>query len=368
MKENLIYLFLTVVLLILGNACEVTQSTPSAENILFSKTNSQLDKSDKNSEQIKFLGKNNHAIFDFVNLNGKFLGYGNGGSKIFINENLFVSNEVNKSWEISEILPEIDKNPGFKKIFVKDNNIWAVAGRWVLKKNSNSDWKHLAKLPTFELVDIGFADDKTGFVLSSLDLTGCQVYKTIDGGVSWKKIYENPISGNPFDLFVINEKKVLLAVNDNYILRTEDGGITWLPQGLEPGNLNIKKSGWIETNEYGAAEITMSADNKLWVTGKKGSIYYSDDESVSWKKPEILPDNIKEQTLRSIAFSPEGKGIVIGQYEYIMVTRDFGKSWTEVNFKSIKDQNRFEKLLNVNFIGEKGVILGKEGLYEVVFN
>jgi photosystem II stability/assembly factor-like uncharacterized protein len=325
---------------------------------------SKLNKVEKNFHSIKFIEKNTYSIFDFVNFDDKFLGYGSEGSKIFINENLFMNN----SWKTVEILPKTDENPVVKNVYIKDNNIWAVAGRWIVNQKGNDKWKKIAELPNFDLISIAFADDKTGFILARLpDINGCQVYKTVDGGINWKKVYENKLSGNPFDLLVVNEKKVLLAINDNYIIRTENGGINWTPQGLESENLIIKKSGWVETNEYGAAKFATSSDNKIWVVGKNGSIYYSDDEGYSWKKPEMLPDNIKEQKLHSISFSPTGKGIAIGQ-EYIMITEDFGKKWIKIDSNQSEKQGKFEKLWNVNFINERGVVIGKKGIYEVVFN
>lgn len=364
MKTNLTFTFLLFFLICFVGACQSTSTTSSAENIFSSRASNKLNKNEKNFESIKFLGKNIYSIFDFVSFEDKFLGYGSEGSKVFINENIFMDN----SWKTVEILPKTDENPVVQNVFIENNNIWAVAGRWIVNKKGDNEWKRIAELPNFDLISIAFADDKTGFILARLpDITGCQIYKTVDGGINWKKIYENKLSGNPFDLLVINEKKVLLAINDNYILRTEDGGVNWIPQGLESENLIIKKNGWVETNKYGAAKFVTSSNSKVWVVGKNGSIYYSDDEGYSWKKPEILPDNIKEQKLHSISFSPRGKGIVIGQ-GYIMITKDFGKSWAELDNSQTENQVESESLWSVNFINEKAVIIGKKRIYEVVFN
>ena len=363
MKTNLTFIYLLFFLICSTGACQSALTTSSAENIFSRKTNNKSDKNEKNSESINFLEKNTHSISDFVSVEDKVIGYGSEGSKIFVNENIFLNN----SWEIVEILPRTDENSIVKNVFIKDDNIWAVAGRWIINKNGDNSWKRVSEVSNFDLISIAFADDKTGFILARLpDITGSQVYKTVDGGINWKIVYENEFSGNPFDLLVINEKKVILAINDNYILQTDDGGINWTPHGLEAENLIIKKSGWVELNKYGAAKFTTSSDGKIWVVGKNGSIYYSDDDAHSWKKPNILPDNVKEQKLYSITFSPRGKGVAIGQ-KYIMITKDFGKSWEEFNSNQTEEQFKFENLWNVNFINERAIIICSKGIYEVHF-
>lgn len=364
MKANLIFIQLLFILICFVGACKTAQTTSLEENIFSSRITNKLSKNEINTELIRFLEENNYSIYDSASFNDKFLGYGSNGSKIFIKENLFMSS----SWETAEILTRTDEKPIVKKVFIKNNNFWAIVGRWVVNKKEKNEWKIIAELPNFDLISIAFADEKIGFILArSPDITGCQVYKTVDGGLNWKKVYENEISGNPFDLLVINEKNVLLAINNNYIIRTEDGGVNWIPQGLESKNLIIKKSGWVETNEYGAAKFATSSDNKVWVVGKNGSIYYSDDWGNSWKKPNILPDDIKKQTLHSIAFSPKGRGIAIGQ-SFIMITKDFGKSWTTVDYSQIEKQGEFEIFWSINFINERGIVIGKNGIYEVVFH
>jgi hypothetical protein len=49
-------------------------------------------------------------------------------------------------------------------------------------------------------------------------------------------------------------------MNDEYIVRTEDGGKTWKPQELENTRRTIKEDDWIDLKDNGASDLTRASD------------------------------------------------------------------------------------------------------------
>lgn len=338
---------------------------------------------------LKQNGKNTCGLFDFVILKeSELIGVGIGSEAGVASANkpgglqnkpkeiFFVCNsdDLGKTWQGERGLPyesigtisgitEHNQTPFIGgvdgSIWVKNETKWQSVYE---PKSDSSSFRH-----------IEFADNETGFAASETEY-GSQIFKTQDGGKSWHQVYKNEISGHPFDLLVVDKDTAIVAMNDEYILRTEDGGKTWKPQALENTEKMIKEDDWIDLNDNGASDLTFTSDGIVWVVGQKGSLYYSDDKGKAWKRPDKMPDSIKQQELHSIAFSPSGKGVAVGQNGYIILSEDAGKTWSEIAQSTAKEQilesevtRNLDKLIKVKFKNESAIILGSHGVYELSF-
>jgi hypothetical protein len=87
-----------------------------------------------------------------------------------------------------------------------------------------------------------------------------------------------------------------------------------------------------------------------------------------------MPDSVHQQKLNSIAFSANGKGVVVGENGFIIISEDNGKTWNEIpqnalkrNFPESEVTKNLEKLVKVKFNNENAIILGLQNVYEISF-
>lgn len=382
-----VVLIITLVLM-LNLSCQETR-TVAVESDYSSNKNPKQQTEESAKINLRLIGTNTCGLFDFVFSKEKeIIGIGIGSeagiasadkqSKFENNskEVLFVcsSNDFGRTWQgekgipyerIGTILGITEFGNGIL-IGAADGSIW---GKYETK------WQpvHKPKSNSYGFRFIEFSGNEIGFAVSETEY-GSQVFKTQNGGKDWHKVYENQISGHPFDLLVLDKSLVIIAMNDNYVLRTEDGGKTWKPQELENTGRTIKDDDWIDLKDNGASDLTLTSNGIVWVVGKKGSLYYSGDKGKSWKRPDKMPDSIQQQELKSIAFSTSGKGVAVGENGYIIITEDHGKTWNEVPQNALKKNisesdvtKKLERLIKVKFNNENAIILGLEGVYEISF-
>lgn len=296
-----------------------------------------------NQVQVITLGENpgyfNIALLD----NGKVFAVGNLNQDP---ERLFVSHNEGRSWGFM-IAPNKGKGSSMNDITFIDNRHGWIAGfmQVLFTSDGGETWEKLGRPTAYELSNISFINTQVGYTTSRVE-RGYQIFRTTDGGRSWKKQYEDLESGFLFDLAILNENIAVAAINDEYLIRTEDGGKKW--QIVEP------KLG-------GAAGLTFTPDGTGWVLGRKGSFYYSTDHGRSWQRPSNLPDSLLSYQWYSIAFMDTKRGIAVGDKGAMAVTYDGGTSWIEVK-TDIK-----ERLGDVKINGERIIVRGQENFYKVVF-
>jgi len=112
-----------------------------------------------------------------------------------------------------------------------------------------------------DILDIHFVDESLGFIVGDYGL----YYKTIDGGLNWKKIVIN----SSIDFKAINffdHKIGYISGEDSYVVRiykTLDGGETW----------NMESIPYI-SNPDGLRSIAITENRKVFVSGNNGVILH----------------------------------------------------------------------------------------------
>ena len=194
--------------------------------------------------------------------------------------------------------------------------------------------------------DLSFIDLNNGWMLADLGVgagsNAVAVFQTIDGGATWTQTYTNdpnnpeaadslPLGGLKSDLVPINMQTawvggVIYSPGTFYLYRTDDGGTSWAPVGLQ-----LPEGG--ENFELGIDRDQMqfvSADAGFLVLRMSGdstqtAVYVTNDGGVTWTlTPTLIP-----QAGKSDFLSAQEAAIYNGEQFY--VTRDAARTWTTVS-------------------------------------
>ncbi|MFV8226038.1 WD40/YVTN/BNR-like repeat-containing protein [Christiangramia aquimixticola] len=168
------------------------------------------------------------------------------------------------------------------------------------------------------------------------------VYKTTDGGKTWKKtLYQNKLTGAADLVMDPNNPNKLIAAmwehkrepwffnsggEGSGMFITHDGGETWQEKTAKDG---------LPKGELGRIGLAISASNSdivyALVEAKKNALYKSEDGGFSWEmindKPEI---GNRPFYYSDIFVDPENSNRLYSVFTYVHVSEDGGKSFEEL--------------------------------------
>lgn len=237
---------------------------------------------------------------------------------------------------------------GLNNIFFINTQIgWIVGNNKVIKKtiNGGSTWitqsTGLSTNYTGSLKTVFFIDENTGWAGTTAEKI---LLKTVNGGTTWSRMNDTP---TPFvNIFFIDQNNGW-AVGDN-VYKTIDGGITWIvvsgafDGGLKKVYFNDANNGyiagvsslyrtingglsWIKQNYsgvLGATTMSVIGTEHIWFAGPNGSIASTIDGGNSWIKLTALTTS----SLKDIFFIDNNIGWAVGSS--FMKTIDGGLHWT----------------------------------------
>ena len=194
------------------------------------------------------------------------------------------------------------------------------------------------------LYNIYFLNENIGYI------TGARgtILKTEDGGKTWnRKIARNEnarpnpnrrggggIRANLMGIQMITDTVGFIAGSENTILKTNDGGDTWL------GSSERARVGETRNN---LENICFVSPTTGWVIGSYGTLLHTTDAGETWKKQNAGVDN----NLFGIHFFNEKVGWISGQEGLILHTNDAGKTWKQQKTES------YDNLHDIMFVDEK---------------
>lgn len=214
----------------------------------------------------------------------------------------------------------------------------AQAGGWVGGRQGQ---------PGSDLNAVYFADSKRGWVGGD----GGLVLRTEDGGRTWvRQTLETKESVN--DIYFRDKEDGYLLVS-NQIYTTEDGGRTW-----------VLSSRFLAQTFGGAAPELYSArftsKRRGWVVGSlsRGDevadslVLYTTDGGSSWQRQQVP---VKDELIH-LDFDGDKRGWMVGSGGRILHTSDGGESWT------LQQSGTRAALYHVDFQGEdNGWVVGEKG-------
>ncbi len=181
------------------------------------------------------------------------------------------------------------------------------------------------------LHNIYFMNEKVGFITGGRGT----ILKTEDAGKTWIRKTTRSTTpgrgGNPrplratlMGIQMINEKTGFIAGTENTILKTTDGGETWV------GNSERIRLGGTRTN---LENIWFVSPTTGWIIGSFGTLLRTTDSGDTWEKRELEMDS----NLFGIHFFDENTGWISGQEGLILHTADGGKTWQQQKTDSYND-------------------------------
>jgi len=224
---------------------------------------------------------------------------------------------------------------------VNENIIWTSGTKGiVLSTSNNKEWNKFedTTFAALDFRDIHAFNKKEAIVMSSGD--GCEIYKTKDGGVNWKKVYENETKGIFFDGMDFWDDKNGIAFSDPinnqfYIITTTDGGNTWkklyskkIPETLK-GEAGFAASG---------TGIVCVGDSTVYIGtggGKISRVFISYNRGLTWAVVNTPMRSGEASGIYSMVFLDELNGVAVGG-NYLdsasiegncVITSDGGLTW-----------------------------------------
>ncbi len=195
------------------------------------------------------------------------------------------------------------------------------------------------------LYNIYFVDEKVGF------LTGARgtILKTDDGGKTWaRKMARSEAAANQnnprrrgggirsslMGIQMIDEKNGFIVGTENAILKTTDGGETWI------GRSERVRVGETRNN---LENILFVSPKTGWIIGSFGTLLHTKDSGETWEKRDPGFDN----NLFGIHFHDEKTGWICGQEGLILHTDNGGETWKQQKTNSI------DNLLDIHFVDNR---------------
>jgi photosystem II stability/assembly factor-like uncharacterized protein len=200
--------------------------------------------------------------------------------------------------------------------------------------------------------DIFFVDANYGWAITNSQ----QIIRTTDGGSTWLT-YGGNLSSIRI-LARISFKDVnngVIATSENKILYTNDGGVTW---SLSSGQIFTNSlSTWIEDIEYVKNTSTIIVVGYDANTTLPAIIKKSIDNGNSW----TLVKSLNIGSFYDVQFINSTTGWAVGDNGTVVKTIDGGNTWNTSNDPNIGP------VRNVDFVNEQiGYVFGEESIFKTI--
>ncbi|MEO8027839.1 MAG: hypothetical protein ABI823_15250 [Bryobacteraceae bacterium] len=226
---------------------------------------------------------------------------------------------------------------------VDGNAAWAsgTKGTYLRTVDGGAIWKagQVDGAADIDFRDIHAVDDRIAYLMSAGPGRASRIYKTIDGGGSWRLQYENTQEKGFFDSIAFWNPKRGIVLGDPVdgkfvLLTTRDGGRHWTPVEGAPA----AREGEAAFAASGTCIVT-GRGGRAWIaTGGTGGgrILRSTDYGRTWQASETpIRHEGNASGIFSVAFLDGREGIAVGgNYEHpaegrdnIAISHDGGKTW-----------------------------------------
>jgi photosystem II stability/assembly factor-like uncharacterized protein len=216
----------------------------------------------------------------------------------------FQATEPDLRGEIETFVGGVGANP--------NGDLWVVSrdGRAFVSKDRHQTWTEVA-LPTRQPDEFGMDQDE----LCAID-------------------------------FVDSERAVIsgsIGEEDSLVLRTVDGGATWLPVQL-PEPLAV----W---------DTCLDSDGNLWLTGHPGSVLVTRDGGATF---EAVEPPFGEQTCSQVFFESGVRGAASTGAGEIRLTEDGGATWRDVSDPQAEPDDLENSVEELALFGDRFVVVDRE--------
>jgi photosystem II stability/assembly factor-like uncharacterized protein len=172
--------------------------------------------------------------------------------------------------------------------------VWASGSHGVILRsvNSGESWKQLtvAGGADLDFRDIEAFDEDVAYVMSSGDGDKSRIYKTVDGGKSWKLQYADRRAGFFLDSLACDSKTHCVALSDpvdeKFLVLSTDDGENWRELPREQMPAALPKEGAFAAS--GTAIVLCERRGIYFGTGgPTARIFHSPDVGRTWSAVEV---------------------------------------------------------------------------------
>jgi len=226
---------------------------------------------------------------------------------------------------------------------VNEKIIWASgAGGTFLKTIDGGKTWTIGKVPDADKLDfrdVEAFDANTAYLLSIGEGENSRIYKTSDGGATWKLQFKNMNGKAFFDAFAFWDKNNGIAMSDpidgKYLLIETKDGETWKP--LDNEKMANAKQSEAAFAASGTCLITKGKTDVFLVSGGNDArVFRSNSRGLSWFVADTpIVKGTAGSGIFSIAMQDKMRGVIVGgNYEKpdeinnnLAFTSDGGKTW-----------------------------------------
>ena len=292
-------------------------------------------------------------------------------SKIFFICAFFISSSLNAQYQIKELTAQ--KGVSIRAMSVPSEKvIWASGSKGMVAKSTNEgvsfEWMQVKGYEKRDFRAMHAWDDQEAIIVAVA--APAIILKTIDGGVSWNKVYENADTSMFLDAIHFSDQNNGTVIGDPidghlFILKTTNKGLTWDKMQKDYFKSDLKNGeAFFASSNSNLIHVGMEL---LFVTGGLSSrLWYNGGA-------ESLPliQGSSSTGANSIAVSPNGKNIVIvgGDfandklatqnivgYDLFQTTKNKNSSGMKLSWKQIALSNPNGYKSSVEFIDNNRLI------------
>ncbi len=226
---------------------------------------------------------------------------------------------------------------------VSEKIIWAsgTGGTFLKTTDGGKNWT-VGKVPGAEKLDfrdVEAFDADTAYLLSIGEGESSRIYKTSDGGATWKLQFKNDNPKAFFDALAFWDKTRGIAMSDpvdgKYVLIETTDGENWKP--VMTDKMANAKAGEAAFAASGTCILTQGKNNVFLVSGGNDArVFRSVNRGLSWFVSDTpFTKGTAGSGIFSIAMRDSKKGVIVGgNYEKpdditnnLAFTSDGGKTW-----------------------------------------
>lgn len=229
---------------------------------------------------------------------------------------------------------------------VSDKVAWASGAKGtVLRTVDGKQWQamQVPEAGTIDFRDIQAFDADTAVVMGAGPGAASRIYRTTDGGASWRLVLTNPVAEGFWDAMAFWDKDRGILFGDPVkgsfqVYTTGDGGRSWrevAAKGLDamPSEGAFAASGTC---------LTVAGSGDAWIAtggGATARVFHSSDRGKTWRPSSTpIPAGAAARGVFSVAFLDGKEGFAAGgDYKETRMagtngayTVDAGASWTPV--------------------------------------
>jgi photosystem II stability/assembly factor-like uncharacterized protein len=229
---------------------------------------------------------------------------------------------------------------------VNDKVAWASGAKGtVLRTVDGQQWQamQVPEADKIDFRDIQAFDARTAIVMGAGPGAASRIYRTTDGGATWKLVTTNQVAEGFWDAMAFWDKDNGILFGDPVkgsfqVYTTADGGLSWqevAAKGIEamPNEGAFAASGTC---------LTVAGSNDAWIaTGGSASarVFHSSDRGKTWRAASTpIPAGAPARGVFSVAFLNSKEGFAAGgDYKETRMagingahTGDGGATWTPV--------------------------------------